>query len=399
LILQRLSLTQWMLIAMALGILLGFADPAHAEQLEVISNIFLRLIKSIIAPVLFGVLVSSIAASTSLAELGRLGWKSVLYFEAVTSIALLMGWAAIAIFRPGDGVHIAAANTQAPPTLSFAGVVEASFPTSIFDAMARGDVLQIVIFCMIFGVACQSIGTRQSASVVAFAEAITAIAFRYTNYIMYLAPLGVFAAISVTVARSGLDSLKGLAMFIVAAWITQCLYMILVQGGSLLIARIPIARFLQFAKEPFLVAFATTSSAAALPKTLENMEAFGVPKRIVAVVTPMSLTFNMSGSCIHLAMCAFFVVQATGMPISTSTTLLILLTLKLTSKGVAGIPRANFVILSGLFSTFGLAPGGLTVLLGIDAIIDMIRTSVNVMGHCAASPVIARWEGAEPKLQ
>lgn len=376
---------------MALGIAMGLANPAVAVQFEVVSNIFLRLIKSIIAPVLFGVLVYSIASSVSLAELGRLGWKSVVYFEVVTSIALLMGWAAIVLLRPGDGVQIATGAQTALPPLSFAKVVEASFPTSIFDAMARGDVLQIVIFCMLFGVACQSVG-RRAASVVAFAEAIAAIAFRYTKYIMYLAPFGVFSAIAVTVARSGIDSLKGLALFIAAAWITQLLYMVAVQGGSLLIARVPVAVFLSFAKEPFLVAFATTSSAAAIPKALENMEAFGVPKRIVAVVTPMSLTFNMSGSCIHLAMCAFFVAQAAGIAMPVSTTVLILLTLKLTSKGVAGIPRANFVILSGLFANFGLPLEGLTLLLGIDAIIDMIRTSVNVMGHCVAAPVIARWE-------
>jgi proton glutamate symport protein len=389
---MRLSLAQWMLAAMALGVAFGLSSPELAQRMEAISNIFLRLIKSIIAPVLFGVLVSSIASSASLAELGRLGWKSVLYFEAVTTIALAMGWAAIAVFRPGDGVHIAVQQAAAPPALSFAKVIEASFPTSIFDAMARGDVLQIVIFCMLFGVACHAVGPRRAGPVTAFAEAIAQIAFRYTRYVMYLAPIGVFAAMSVTVARSGWTSLKGLALFIAAAWITQILYMVLVQGGSLLIARVPIATFAKFAKEPFLVAFATTSSAAALPQTLENMERFGVPKRIVAVVTPMSLTFNMSGSCIHLAMCAFFVAQATGMVLSTATTIFILLTLKLTSKGVAGIPRANFVILSGLFATFGLAPEGLTVLLGIDAIIDMIRTSVNVMGHCVASPVIARWE-------
>lgn len=382
-----------MLIAMSLGVAFGLSRPDLAQHAEVISNIFLRLIKSIIAPVLFGILVSSIASSPSLDELGRLGWKAVLYFEGVTSIALVMGWAAIAIFRPGDGVHIVTQQAQAPPTLAFAKVIEASFPTSIFDAMARGDVLQIVVFCMLFGVACHAIGPKRAAPVVAFAEAITQIAFRYTHYIMYLAPLGVFAAMSVTVARSGWASLKGLAVFIAAAWAAQIVYMIVVQGGSLLAARVSIRDFARFAKEPFLVAFATTSSAAALPQTLENMERFGVPKRIVAVVTPMSLTFNMSGSCIHLAMCAFFVAQATGMVLSASTTILILLTLKLTSKGVAGIPRANFVILSGLFATFGLPAEGLTVLLGIDAIIDMIRTSVNVMGHCVASPVIAHWDG------
>ncbi len=383
---------KWMLFAIALGIGFGLAYPDLAVQTEVVSNIFLRLIKSVIAPVLFGVIVSSIATSPSLAELGRIGWRSVVYFEAVTSVALAMGWGAVALFQPGAGIRIEAEKiVQKQPSLS--QVIENAFPTSIFDAMARGDVLEIVVFCVLLGIACHSVGPK-AAPVAQFAEAITRIAFQYTKYIMYLAPFAVFAAMSVTIARSGAQSIRSLALFIVAAWVAQILYLLVIQMGSLLVAGVNIRRFIEYAREPFLIAFATTSSAASLPQTLENMEKFGVPKRIVAIVTPISLTFNMSGSCIHLAMCAFFVAQAAGIDLSVTSTLLILLTLKLTSKGVAGIPRANFVILTGLFASFGLPLEGLTVLLGIDAIIDMIRTSVNVTGHCVASPVIARWEGA-----
>jgi proton glutamate symport protein len=382
---------KWMLLAIGLGIAFGFGFPDLAVQIEFVSNIFLRLIKSIIAPVLFGVIVSSIATSPSVVELGRIGWRSVVYFEIVTAIALLMGWAVVVIAQPGVGIRLEAAPTvQTQP--AFSQVIEGAFPTSIFDAMARGDVLQIVVFSAVFGFACQANGPKARA-VVSFAEAVSEIAFRYTHYVMFLAPFGVFAAMSVTVARSGAESIRGLALFIAAAWVTQILYMLIVQMGSLLVARVSLGRFVEYAREPFLIAFATTSSAAALPQTLENMEKFGVPKRIVALVTPISLTFNMSGSCIHLAMCAFFVAQAAGLHLPVSTTILILLTLKLTSKGVAGIPRANFVILTGLFTTFGLPAEGLTILLGIDAIIDMIRTSVNVTGHCVSSPVIARWEG------
>jgi len=384
---------KWMLIAVVLGAGFGSVFPEQAASIEVVSNIFLRLIKSVIAPVLFGVIVSAIATSPSLAEVGRIGMRSAIYFEVVTTIALALGWFAVWLFRPGEGIHFTAeATSVATPT--FSQVIEASFPSSIFDAMARGDVLQIVVFSMLFGAACQSVGREKAASVAAFAEAIREIAFRYTHYVMYLAPFAVFAAMAVTVAKTGADSLRALALFVVASWAAQLTYLLLVQMGSLWLAGAPIGRFIQYAREPFLIAFATTSSAAAVPKTLENMQLFGVPARIVGLVTPISLTFNMSGSCIHLAMCAFFVAQAAGMQMSLSTTLLILLTLKLTSKGVAGIPRANFVILTGLFANFGLPGEGLTVLLGIDALIDMIRTSVNVTGHCVASPVIARWEEA-----
>ena len=396
---RSLSLTSWMLIAMVAGVAFGLASPEAAKQTEIVSNIFLRLIKSVIAPVLFGALVSSIAKSPSLRELGRIGWKAALYFEVATSIALLIGWGVVTLFQPGVGVVIQHSGATLAKTPSFSQVVEAAFPSSIFDAMARGDVLQIVVFCILFGIACHAVGTK-ALHVAEFAEAISQIAYRYTKYVMYLAPFAVCAAIASTVAQSGWQSLKGLALFILAAWVGQVAYLLLVQGGSLLASGVPFKRFAEYAREPFLIAFATTSSAAALPQTLEKMEAMGVPRRIVAIVTPLSLTFNMSGSCIHLAMCAFFVLQAEAAQIKPTllTALMILATLKLTSKGVAGIPRANFVILTGLFASFGLPPEGLTLLLGIDAAIDPIRTSVNVLGHCVASPLLARWEGVVVQL-
>ena len=210
---------------------------------------------------------------------------------------------------------------------------------------------------------------------------------------MWLAPAAVFAAIANTVAHSGRGALSALGKFIAAAWAAQLLFLVLVIGGSVLVARVPLGRFVRSVEEPFLVAFATTSSAAALPQTLEGIKRLGVSQRVLGIVAPLSLSLNLTGSCIHLAMCAFFVAQAAGMDLPPARQLMILLTLKLTSKGVAGIPRANFVILSGLFATFGLPLEGLTVLLGIDALIDPIRTSVNVLGHCAAAPVVARWEG------
>jgi proton glutamate symport protein len=358
-----------------------------------ISNIFLRLIKSIIAPVMFGVLVRAFSNLGGLRESGRVAWKALVYFEVSTTIALLLGWSTVWALQPGVGVTLVASSLSVAPA-GISAAVESAIPASIIDAMARGEVLQIVVFCFLFGAACNAVG-RRAEPVVSFASAIAEAAFRYTRYVMYMAPFAVGAALASTVANSGAVALQGLAKFIASAWGAQALFLIVVIGGSLLIARVPVRRFAAYAREPFAVAFATTSSAAALPSTLESMERFGVPERILGLVAPLSLTLNPTGSTIHLAMATLFVAQAAQIHLSFEQQVLILLTLKLTSKGVAGIPRANFVILAGLFSTFGLPAEGLTLLLGVDALIDMVRTSVNVMGHCAAGPVIAKWEGCE----
>jgi len=391
--LRQVSLAGWILIAAVAGIAIGFLHPDLARQLSLVSNIFLRLIKSIIAPVMFGVLVRAISNVGGLRECGRLGWKSLVYFEVSTTIALLLGWFTVLLVQPGAGVALAAAPTGVAPA-GIGALIEAAVPASIVDAMARGEVLQIVVFCFLFGAACNATG-RKAEPVVSFVGAIADAAFRYTRYIMYLAPFAVGAALASTIANSGASALQGLAKFIASAYGAQLLFLIVVIGGSLFIARVPVRRFVAHAREPFLVAFATTSSAAALPSTLESMKRFGVPERILGLVAPLSLTLNLTGSTIHLAMATLFVAQAARIHLTFEQQLLILLTLKFTSKGVAGIPRANFVILTGLFSSFGLPAEGLTMLLGVDALIDMVRTSVNVMGHCAAGPVIARWEGCE----
>ena len=381
-----------MLFAAGGGVVFGLAAPELAVQLKFISDIFLRLIRAIIAPVLFGVLVRAVGGVGGMKDLGRLGWKSLVFFEVATTLALLLGWFTAAIFRPGDNVALA---TQAAPVVSkmtFTDVLVNAFPTSIVDAMARGDVLQIVVFCFLFGVACLAVGERAK-PVLVLADAVVAVAFRFTQIIMYLAPAAVFAAMAGTVATSGVGVLLGLARLFGAAWGAELLFLAVVFGGSLVASGVPMRRFVHFVREPFLIAFSTTSSAAALPQTLENMERFGVPNRILGVVAPLSLSLNLCGSTLFLGLATLFVAQAANVPLSFDQQLLILLTLKLTSKGVAGIPRANFVVLTALFQSFGLPLEGLGLLLGIDALIDPIRTSVNVVGHCAAPAVVARWEG------
>ncbi len=381
-----------MLFAAGGGVVFGLAAPELAVHLKFISDIFLRLIRAIIAPVLFGVLVRAVGGVGGMKDLGRLGWKSLVFFEVATTLALLLGWFTAAIFRPGDNVALAAQAAPVVSKMTFTDVLVNAFPTSIVDAMARGDVLQIVVFCFLFGVACLAVGERAK-PVLVLADAVVAVAFRFTQIIMYLAPAAVFAAMAGTVATSGVGVLLGLARLFGAAWGAELLFLAVVFGGSLVASGVPMRRFVHFVREPFLIAFSTTSSAAALPQTLENMERFGVPNRILGVVAPLSLSLNLCGSTLFLGLATLFVAQAANVPLSFDQQLLILLTLKLTSKGVAGIPRANFVVLTALFQSFGLPLEGLGLLLGIDALIDPIRTSVNVVGHCAAPAVVARWEG------
>ena len=381
-----------MLFAAGGGVVFGLAAPELAVHLKFISDIFLRLIRAIIAPVLFGVLVRAVGGVGGMKDLGRLGWKSLVFFEVATTLALLLGWFTAAIFRPGDNVALAAQAAPVVSKMTFTDVLVNAFPTSIVDAMARGDVLQIVVFCFLFGVACLAVGERAK-PVLVLADAVEAVALRFTQIIMYLAPAAVFAAMAGTVATSGVGVLLGLARLFGAAWGAELLFLAVVFGGSLVASGVPMRRFVHFVREPFLIAFSTTSSAAALPQTLENMERFGVPNRILGVVAPLSLSLNLCGSTLFLGLATLFVAQAANVPLSFDQQLLILLTLKLTSKGVAGIPRANFVVLTALFQSFGLPLEGLGLLLGIDALIDPIRTSVNVVGHCAAPAVVARWEG------
>jgi proton glutamate symport protein len=392
--LKRLSLTAWIFMGMAAGVALGALAPGMARQLGPVSAIFLRLIRSIIAPLIFGTLVYGIAGGGDLKRMGRIGLKAIVYFEIVTTFALFLGLAAVNLVRPGAGMRLAqtsaeAALPQAPPHAG--SIIEHVFPTSIVDAMARGDVLQIVVFAFLFGAACAAVGEK-ARPVVAFCEALAEVMFRYTRYVMYLAPLGVGAAMAVTVGNKGFGVLFGLGKLVLTMYVAQALFVVVVLGGVVLLVRIPARAFYRAVREPFLIAFSTASSEAALPLALENMESFGVPKHIVAFVIPTGYSFNLDGSTLYLSLASVFVAQAAGVNLSFGQQLLMMLTLMLTSKGVAGVPRAALVVLAGTLSTFRLPMEGVAVLLGIDALMDMARTSVNVVGNCLASAVVARWE-------
>jgi len=378
---------------MAAGVAVGAFAPSFAPHLEPLSQIFLRLIRAIIALLLFATLVYGIAGSGDIKQMGRIGLKAIIYFEIVTTLALFLGLAAVNLVRPGEGVPIAptAAGANLPAAQS-GFKLENIVPTSIFDAMARNDALQIVIFAFLFGTACSAIGAKAE-PVVTFCGSLAEVMFRFTKYVMYMAPLGVGAAIAITIGSKGVKVLFGLGQLIATMYVSAVLCILLVLLPGLLLFRIPIGKFFRAVREPFMIGFSTASSEAALPLALERMEEFGVPPHIVGFVIPTGYSFNLVGSALYLSLASIFVAQAAGIHLTTGEQLAMMLTLMLTSKGVAGVPRAALIILAGTVSTFNLPKEGIAVLLGVDAILDMARTSLNVLGNCLASAVVARWEG------
>lgn len=405
---KKLSLTTWIFIALVAGILLGAFFPKFAVSLSPISTIFLRLIRSIVGPLLFGTLVSGIASSGELKTMGRIAAKAVAYFEIATTLALAIGLIVVNVMKPGAGLSLTGGSGPTLPALSkpasFGQILEHAVPANVFESLGQNDVLQMVVFFFLFGAACSAIGAKAE-PVVTFAAAVAEVMFRYTKYVMYLAPLGVGAAIAVTVGSKGIGVLLGLGKLVGTLYLAQTLFVILVLGSALSIAGVPLRRFFLAVRQPFLLAFSTASSEAALPLALENMTLFGVPKHIVGFVLPTGYSFNLDGSTLYLSLASVFVAQAAGVHMPVGTQVTMMLTLMLTSKGVAAVPRASLVILAGTLGTFQLPLEGITLILGVDALMDMCRTSVNLLGNCVATAVVARWEGvsfgsgiADPEL-
>ncbi len=394
--LPKPSLTQWIFIGMGIGLVVGGILPDIAVTLRPLSIIFLRLIKSIIAPLIFATLVIGIAGHGNLRQVGRMGVKSIIYFEIVTTLALVIGLAAVNFTRPGVGVHLPPADHASEIVAkkeSFIDVVTHIVPQSIVQAAAEGEVLQIVVFALIFSFALALVPMEKRTIILNFCDALAETMFKFTGIVMRYAPIGVGAAIAVTVGGKGFSVLINLGLLILTMYGALIVFIVVVFGGVALLARIPIRTFFRAVKEPALIAFSTTSSEAALPKAMLAMEAIGVPRRIVSFVIPTGYSFNLDGSTLYLSLAAIFVAQAAGVELTVGQQVLMMLTLMLTSKGVAGVPRSSLVILAGTLSSFNLPLEGVAVILGVDEILDMGRTTVNVVGNCLASAVVARWEG------
>jgi proton glutamate symport protein len=401
--LRRISLVQWIAIAIVAGVLLGVYAPNVAAGSKVFATMFLRMIKSIVVPIIFGTLVVGIAGhGDDIRRVGRLALRSFIYFELVTTLALLVGLGAGNLVRPGDGIRIGVASNTAigaelaakSQQVSFTSVMEHMVPQSFFEAAAHNEVLQVVFFAVMFAIALTQVPpSRAKETILMFCEGLSQVMFKFTGIVMKFAPIGIGAAIGYVVGENGLGVLWTLGKLVLTLYAALIVFILLVFIPVALSFRIPLRRFIQYVKDPAIIAFSTASSEAALPMALKNMEAFGVPQRIVSFVLPTGYSFNLDGSTLYLAVAALFVSQAAGIELPLGTQMVMLFTLMITSKGIAGVARASLVILSGTLVQFGLPLEGIAVILGVDAFMDMARTSVNLIGNCLASAVMARWEG------
>ncbi len=393
---KKISLTSWIFISLVLGVLVGYLFPLAGVEMKILSTVFIKMVKSIVAPLLFATLVFGIAGGAHSGAMGRIGIRAVIYFEIVTTIALLVGLVFVNFFQPGKGVDLSKAKAIETPAanVTWQGIIEHTFPTSIIDSMAKNDVLQVVVFAMMFGMACAAVG-HKAAPVVHFCESLSEVMFKYTAFVMYAAPLGVFGAMAATVGQYGIAVLYNLAQLVLTMFGALAFFVIVVLGAVVFIMKIPLAKFIRAAKDPYILAFSTASSEAALPMAMANMERFGVPKHIVSFVLPLGYSLNLDGSTLYLAAASMFVAQAAGIELGIGQQIMMMLTLMLTSKGVAAVPRASLVILMGTLHSFGLPTEPVTLILGVDAVLDMARTSVNLLGNCLASAVVARWEGVD----
>ena len=394
--LRRLSLTQWIMISMIAGIGVGAMFPEQSQHLKVVSNIFLRLIKCIIVPIIFGTLVVGIAGhSDDLKAVGRLAIKSLIYFEIVTTLALAVGLLAVNWVKPGLGVTLPplVGTREVPHQQTVPEMLEHIVPKSFFESAASNDVLQVVVFAVIFAVALTQVTGKPKETMLNFFEGLSEVMFKFTGLVMKFAPFGIGAAMAVTVGHSGLGVLKNLGLLVATLYGALVVFVLVVLWPVALLARIPVLKFLKAVKEPALIAFTTTSSDAALPDAFKKMVAFGVPKRIVSFVLPTGYSFNLDGSTLYLAVASIFVAQAAGVTLTLGQQLMMMFTLMLTTKGIAAVPRASLVILAGTLTTFGLPLEGVALILGVDELMDMARTTVNLVGNCLASAVMARSEG------
>jgi Na+/H+-dicarboxylate symporter len=395
---RGITLTQQIFIGLILGIIVGAiidaTNPAYAVYFRPFSQLFLRLIKMVIAPLIFATLVAGIAGAGHFKIVGRMGLRALIYFEVVTTLALVIGLVAVNVTKPGVGVNLPMGQqsdiTAKPQTWD--QILLHVVPESLMDAMAKGDVLQIVVFSIFFGIALGMIGDK-GRPVLAWCETLAETMFKFTNIVMHYAPIGVGAAIAYTVGHGGIGVLYNLAWLVATLYGALAVLILAVFLPIALLFKVPLRKFIRAVKEPAIIAFSTTSSEAALPRAMEVLERLGVPRRIVSFVLPLGYSFNLDGTTLYLSLAAVFVAQAAGVQLTIGHQITMLLTLMLTSKGVAGVPRASLVILAGTLASYGLPLEGVTLILGVDELMDMARTMTNVIGNCLATVVIAKWEG------
>lgn len=393
----RRSLTPLILAGMVIGIELGLDLPQVAIGAHFLSDIFLRLVKTIVAPLILVTLISGIAGHGDLKSVGRMGWKSLVYFEALTTAALVLGLVAANLSHVGRGLRMPAelggSLTNVPPPLHWQDFLVHTVPENLAKSIAEGQVLQVAVFAVLFGIGLALVPAEKAAPVLKLTQSISEVMFRFTNLVMYLAPLAVASAMAFTVAKLGAGVLVHLGKLLAVFYATAGVFAVAVLLPVALLARVPVRRFLRHVSAPAAIAFATAASEAALPRAMEEMELLGVPRRVLAFVIPAGYSFNLDGSTLYLAMATMFVAQVAGMSLGLGTQVFMMGTLMLASKGVAGVPRAVLVVLLATAATLRLPSEPILVLLGVDALMDMGRTAINVVGNCLASAVVARWEG------
>lgn len=398
---KGLGLSSQIFLALILGVVFGYIFPTYGQALKPLGDAFIRMIKMIVVPLIFSSLIMGIAGTGDFKKLGRLGGKALIWFEVATTLALFVGLAVANFFQPGAGVAMATgADTTtvaaaAKKTIDMTQMMVNIVPTNVVDAMGRGDMLQIIFFSTFFGVAAAHMGEKGK-PVVNLAISVAEIMFQFTNYVMKLAPIGVFALISFTVGKFGLGMLLPLAKLIGSLYFALVLFILLLLGMASLIIRMNFFHLLRALKEPILIAFSTASSEAALPIAMEKLEQFGVPKHIVTFVLPTGYTFNLDGSTLYSALAVIFIAQVYNIDFPLSTQLVMLVTLMMSTKGIAAVPGASLIVIAGTAAAFGLPVEGIGIILGVDRILDMARTACNLIGNCVAAVVVARWENELP---
>jgi proton glutamate symport protein len=391
------SVTFWIFVALFAGIALGIAAPEVAKEMDIFSKIFLKLIKTIVAPLLLSTLVIGIAGHADMKQVGRMGWKSILYFEVATTIALAFGLIAANVIRPGDGIDLSSvdkSNAIVVAKQDWKDIILHIFPENIAKSIAEGQVLQVVVFSIIFAIGLSMVtNQKHKATMLGAMESLAEVMFKFTKIVMYFAPLGVFGAMAFAVGKMGPDILYKLAKLLGTVYASLFAFILLVLLPVALIFKIKIFKFLKAVAEPVTIAFGTASSEAALAPAMQSLEAYGVPRKFVSFVLPTGMSFNLDGSTLYLSAAAIFVAQAQHVELSIGQQIIMMLTLMLTSKGVAGVARASLVILMGTIATFGLSDTPIYIILAVDVLMDMARTSVNMLGNCLATVVVAKWEG------